>query len=79
MRQTVVMFDLDIYDCILPVQPVNKFHYIGIDINGRVMGKNLVFFTRLTKNRRKWANFYKEHYALLEIAKRFLNILKFQT
>jgi hypothetical protein len=76
MKQTVLMFDLDIYDCILPVQPINGFHYIGIDMRGKVMGRNLnSFLLNYRDISENGYNFFQEYYTPTKIAERFLKLL----
>jgi hypothetical protein len=76
MKQTVLMFDLDIYDCILPVQPINGFHYIGIDMRGKIMGRNLMYYLQNYKAiSENGYQFFQEHYTPTKIAERFLKLL----
>ena len=69
----VIHFDLEKYGSLLPVQPINGVHYIGVDIHGKVNGVKLKNMLDLAPDiARAGREFVKKHYSLSAIAHRFL-------
>jgi hypothetical protein len=72
----IVHFDLDLYSAVLPVQPINGIHYLGIDIKGKVNGVDLKdYLDDLDGIGRAGLKFATDHYTPKEIARRFITIL----
>jgi hypothetical protein len=72
----VIHFDLDLYSAVLPVQPINGLHYLGIDIHGKINGINLrKWLQNSDKIAESGLRFANENYTPKEVARRFLNIM----
>lgn len=76
LGQVVITFDFEKYDCVLPVQPANGEQYIGIDMKGRVGGRDIANFINEFESIALEGNkFFVENYSPLKIASRFVSIL----